>query len=168
MNDHALEAVLKRCSLHALLIVTSRALSRAGFGDVELLDRRQSKQKSRFGGHELLCETTVGGLPFRVIVKVVKESVRLRNVDELSGAVRRMNADLGIVVSPSNLTANAARHVKSYAPIRLEALTGRTFSELLSRYHIGVRSRGDVDYAFFDQLEEASQRLISFLNEHSL
>jgi len=167
MNDQELAGVLKRCSLHSLLIVTSQALSRAGFGDVQLLDRRQSKQKSRFGGHELLCEGTIGGMPFRVIVKVIQDSVRLRMLDELAGSVRRTNADMGLIVSPHGLTANAAKHLSSYTPMRLEAIAGRTFSELLSRYHIGVRSRGEVDYAFFGELESASLRLISFLkNNH--
>ena len=168
MNDHELEAALKQCSLHSLLILTSRALSHSGFGYVQLLDRRQSKQKSRFGGHELLCETTVGGLPVRVIVKVIQDSVRLRMLDELAGGIRRTNADLGLIVSPHNLTANASQALGSYAPMRIEAITGRTFAELLSRYHIGVRSRGDVDYAFFSELEDLGERLISFLKANSL
>lgn len=168
MRDQALEDALKRCSLHSLLILTSRALSRAGLGDVQLLDRRQSRQKSRYGGHELLCEMSVGMIPVRIIVKVIQDSVRLRMLDELAGSVRRTGADMGLIVSPHGLTANAERSLGSYAPMRLVALTGRTFSELLSRYHIGVRSRGGVDYAFFAGLEDASGRLISFLKHNDL
>lgn len=168
MKDDELQEALKGCSLHALLIVTSRALSRSGFGDVQLLDRRQGRQKSRYGGHELLCESTVGGLPYRAIVKVIKDSVRLRMIDELAGSVRRTNADLGLIVSPHHLTKNAEAHLGSYAPMRIEPITGRTLSELLSRYHIGVRSRGEVDYAFFAGLEDASVRFNEFLKHHRL
>ena len=119
MNDQALEEMLKRCSLHSLLMLTSKVLSRSGFGDVQLLDRRQSRQKSRFGGHELLCESSVGMFPTRVIVKVIQDSVRLRMLDELAGSVRRTNADMGLIVSPHHLTANASKHLASYAPMRI-------------------------------------------------
>ena len=168
MNDQELQATLKQCSLHSLLLVTSRAFARAGFGDVQILDRRQSKQKSRFGGHEIMCDLSVGFFPVRIIVKVLQDGVRLRHLDELAGTVRRTTADMGIVVSPHSLTAGAEAHLNGYQPMRIEVVTGSAFARLLSTYHVGVRSRGEVDYAYFSALEDASEKLISFLKTNDL
>lgn len=71
METDPLAGMLQRCSLHVLLMVVEQALARSGFGDVEILDRRRNKQKSRFGGHELSCRTRIGSLPATVLVKVV-------------------------------------------------------------------------------------------------
>jgi hypothetical protein len=168
MNEQELNEMLKHCSLNALLMLTSKALSRAGFGDVQVLDRRQSKQKTRYGGHELLCEVSLGTVPMRVIVKVINDGVRLRMLDELAGSVRRTNADLGLIVSPHELTQAAEKNLSSYQPMRLEALTGLSLAQLLSRYHIGTRSRGEVDYAFFGSLEAFSVQLSSFFKKEQL
>lgn len=168
MNPTLLERRLQECSLHALLILASRALTRAGFGDVQILDRRHSRQKSRHGGHELLCQTNLGTVPVRVVVKVIRDSVRVRMLDELAGTVQRMRADLGLIISPFALSSKAAQTISLYSSSRLEAMDGPAFSRLLSSYHIGVRKEGEPDWAFFHSLEEASEKLLEFLESSRL
>lgn len=163
MKGEPLVEMLKDCSLHTLLMLTSKALTRSGFGDVQILDRRQSKQRSRYGGHELVCRGNLGTLPMKVIVKVINDSVRVRMLDELAGAVVRNRADAGLIVTPHHLTTNAARQQGQYRPARVEVIDGPALAGLLSKFGIGQRGRGEVDYAFFGALHEMSGRILSFI-----
>lgn len=166
MNETPLVQALQRCSLHSLLMITSKALTRAGFGDVQILDRRKSGQKSRHGGHELQCETTLGLLPVTVIVKVIQDKVRVRMMDELAGAVDRTGSDLGVIVTPFGVTAKASRQRDCYRRSRIEVLDGPSLAELLLKHRIGVRARGEVDYEFFGSIEDVSERLLSFIERN--
>ena len=163
MNDKAMKEMLKGCSLHSLLMLTSKVLTRSGFGDVEILDRRQSKERSRYGGHELECTASFGFVPMRVIVKVVNDSVRVRMLDELAGTVARRNADLGMIVTPHHLTTKAKLHQGIYRRMRVHAVDGTDLAQLLQKCNIGTRGHADVDYAFFGALEDVSSRLLSFI-----
>lgn len=163
MNDKALEGALEQCSLHSLLMLTSKVLSRSGFGDVQILDRRQPRQKSRYGGHEIMCLGSVGSVPVKVVVKVIKDSVRLRMLDELAGTVIRTKADMGLIVSPFHLSATAKKHQDSYTSVRLETVDVSELARLLRLYGIGVRERGSVDFQFFAALEEAGVRILNFM-----
>lgn len=165
MNDQPMIQVLQNSSLHGLLLVTSKMLARSGFGDVQILDRRETRQKSRFGGHELLCESSLGSLPVKVIVKVINDSIRLRMLDELAGAVMRTKADLGLIVSPHHLTSSASRHQASYKAARVEAIDGAELVGRLTRLGIGVRKSGELDYQFFGGLEEVSRRVMCFIRK---
>ena len=163
MKGEPLVEMLKDCSLHTLLMLTSKALTRSGFGDVQLLDRRQSKQRSRYGGHELVCRGNLGTLPMKVIVKVINDSVRVRMLDELAGVVIRTRADAGIIVTPHHVTTNALRQQGTYSRARIEIIDGHALAGLLSKFGIGQRGRGEVDYAFFGALHEMSDRVLSFI-----
>lgn len=163
MSQAALKGMLQTCSLHPLIILTGKALTRAGFGDVQVMDRRSSKQKSRYGGHELLAETTVGSLPARIVVKVIPDVIRLRMLDELAGVVMRTKADLGVIVSPFHLSKRARESLVDYTNARIDVIDGAALASLLSRFKIGVRGSGEPDYAFFTALEEYSQRIIDFM-----
>lgn len=163
MNDAPLIEMLKDCSLHSLLLLPSKALSRAGFGEIQILDRRQSKQRSRYGGHELVCRGNLGSVPTKVIVKVINDSVRVRMLDELAGAVIRNRADLGLIVTPHHVTSNAARQQGEYRPARIEVIDGKALARMLSYVGIGQRSPGEVDYAFFGALHDMSKRVLTFI-----
>lgn len=163
MTNQPMIHVLKQSSLHSLLLLTAKMLSRSGFGEVQILDRRETRQKSRFGGHELLCETSLGSLPVKVIVKVINDSIRLRMLDELAGAVLRTKADLGIIVSPHHLTSSAKRYQASYKSARLSVIDGAALAERLGRLGIGIRAHGGPDYAFFIELEEMGRRVSDFM-----
>lgn len=165
MSSELLSA-LQRCSLHPLLIITSKVLTREGFGDVQILDRRESRQKSRFGGHEILCEGIHAGRPVKVVVKVIGDSIRTRMLDELCGTVDRMGADFGILVSPFTVRTSKRLLSRRYRRSRIEILDGQHFERLLLKHRIGVRG-GAVDYAFFGELELVTRRLRSFLGKEA-
>jgi hypothetical protein len=165
MRTDPLSGALQGCSLHALLMLTAKALTRAGFGDVEILDRRRPSEKSRFGGHELSCRTFLGSLPLHVVVKVVREDVHLRMLDELAGTVLRMRADVGLLVTPHRLSAKKAVIPPTYRPARVEVLDGPALARLVRSAGVGARGRADVDYGFFGELEHASNRLLEFIDK---
>jgi len=161
MPNQDLSLALQKCSLHPLLMIVSKALTRAGYGDVQFLDRRHSRQKSRLGGHELVCEVTLGTRSVRVAVKVISDAVRLRMVDEMWGTVHRTKSDMGLIVSPFHLTKGAREALPSYAP-EVQVLDGLALAELLTTYNIGLRE-GRVDWDYFLGLEEVSDRLLAFI-----
>lgn len=161
------KAALSAASLHPLLLIVARVLQRSGYGDVQFLDRRHPRQKSRFGGHELVCELLQGMRSHRVVVKVVRDDVRIRNLDELAGTIIRMNADSGLVVSPGRVTRKATRLIESYGPIHLGVIDGDNLAEWLRIHDIGVLPSGEVDYGYFGALEEMSSRLLPFIEEGS-
>jgi restriction endonuclease Mrr len=163
MNETPLEHTLKHASLHALLMVTSKALARSGYGDVVILDRRQPRQKSRYGGHELVCQSNLGTVPVKVIVKVINDDIRLRMLDELAGAVDRTQSEIGLIVSPHHLTAGAAAAQEKYRRARIEVIDGPMLAQVLMACNIGIRLSGEVDYAFFEGLEEFSDRMREFI-----
>ncbi len=159
MRPGELEGALRGLSLHALLMTVSKVLARAGFGDVQVLDRRQNRQRSRYLGHELLCEGRIGTIPVSVVVKVVRDEVRTRMLDELAGVVRRRSADVGLLVTPY-----ASRKGAEHPGSRVEVLDGPRLAALLRQHGVGVRPSGDPDYAFFAALEDVSGRLINFIS----
>ncbi len=164
MNTIQLQGALRSCSLHVLLMIVSKALSRSGYGDVRFLDRRHSRQKSRFGGHELVCETTLGTRPLKIVVKVVRDSARIRHLDELAGTVIRMGADSGLLITPFHVTKTARSLLDKYGPVRTSVIDGAALAEWLQRLGIGVRGEADVDWAYFGELEEVSDRVLAFLS----
>lgn len=163
MTNPALIHMLQRSSLHTLLLLTSKVLSRSGFGEVQILDRRETRQKSRFGGHELMCESSFGSLPLKVIVKVINDGVRVRMLDELAGAVMRTKADLGIIVSPRHVTATAKALQPHYQSARVNIIDGTELADRLHRLGIAVRPSGEPDYSFFGALEEVGERVAAFM-----
>lgn len=167
MNRDPLEGALQGCSLHALLMCVSKALARSGFGDVQILDRRSSRQKSRYGGHEILCESALGTYPLRVAVKVVRDTARTRMGDELAGTVLRTGADMGLLVTPFNVSPKLRQAQGSYKPARIETLDGGGLARLMRCSGVGVRPNGDVDYAFFAELEQVSRRLLDFIGREA-
>lgn len=158
-----LERTLPNLSLHSLLMVTAKALARAGFGDVEFMDRRSPKEKSREGGHELLCRSSLGGIETMVIVKVVRDSVRVRHLDELYGTVVRTGADTGLLVATKSFTSRAKGLVRVYGHPRLTVFDGPAFARFLARHGIGVRPSGEPDYAFLEALEQYSEGVRDFV-----
>ncbi|HEY3780311.1 MAG TPA: restriction endonuclease [Fimbriimonadaceae bacterium] len=162
MYEESIKQTLQDCSLNTLLSVTSKMLSRAGLGDVEILDRRKSRQKSRYGGCEILCHGYIGDFPFTVAVKVISDSIRLRMLSELAGTIDVLGADMGIIVSPHHLTLEAEKQQHRYHR-RVEVIDGDRLAKLLMKHKIGVRAWGEPDYAYFEKLEEISPRMLAFI-----
>ncbi len=163
MTNQAMLHMLQNSSLHTLLLLTAKVLSRTGFGEVQILDRRETRQKSRFGGHELMCESSFGSLPLKVIVKVINDGIRVRMLDELAGAVIRTKADLGIIVSPRHVTATARKLQPHYQAARVNVIDGAELVDQLQRLGIAVRPSGEPDYSFFGAMEEVGRRVNAFM-----
>ena len=163
MATDPLAGMLQRCSLHVLLMVTATTLSRSGFGDVEIQGRRKSRQKSRNGGHELLCRTTIGGQPVRVLVKVIQDKIRTRMVHEMAGCLIDFNGDIGLVISPFNSSALGAKKQVINPKLGVRVIEGSELVKLMRCSGIGVRPKGDVDYAFFGELEARSAEFLAYL-----
>lgn len=158
---------LQSASFHAFLIIIQQALACSGFDDVKILDRRVSRQKSRFGGHEIECRTTIGTESARVLVKVIQDSARIRMLDELCGAVGRRGAQLGLLITPFHVVEAATKLREKYADMQVRWWDGPTLVQVLQKYGIGTRPNGSVDYAYFGELENAAPRIVAFFNELS-
>jgi restriction endonuclease Mrr len=167
MPQTPLVSVLQNMSLHSLLMIVSKLLTRSGFGDVQILDRRTTRQKSRFGGHEIQCQTSIGSVPAKVVVKVIPDSVRLRMLDELAGTTMRTRADLGILVSTHELSNELSAKLPLYERARIMVVDGTKLANELKRLGIGIRSDRTIDYDFFFGLEEVSHRLLAFLRQEA-
>ncbi|MEA2552704.1 MAG: hypothetical protein QOJ65_880, partial [Fimbriimonadaceae bacterium] len=126
MNDPQLVAALQNCSFHAFLLILQQVLSPMGYGDVQILDRRRSSQKSRHGGHELVCRTIAAGRLVTVVVKVLHDDVRIGQLDELAGVILRMDSDAGLVVTPHRVskTAKAMLASNRYKPLQMNTIDG--------------------------------------------
>lgn len=167
MPADGLAGALRECSLHSLLMLTSKALIRSGWTEVELLDRRDARQKSRSGGHEMSCVALLGPTPVKMIVKVVRDDVRTRMLDELAGAVLRNSADLGLIVTPYQVSASVSGKQAAYRPARVESLDGDSLATLMRCSGIAVRPDGTPDYAFLAELEAVSGRLLAFIRKEA-
>ncbi|MBS1706730.1 MAG: hypothetical protein JST40_12735 [Armatimonadetes bacterium] len=166
MSSDMLKA-LQHSSLHALLMMLSKALSREGYGDIQILDRRQNKEKSRESGHELLCLSRFGGLTMRVVVKVVRQPLRRRMFDEFAGVILRTKASFGLLVSTHQANEKVMKWQEAYACLRLIPIDGNRLVQLLQKHQIGVRKSGTPDFAFLDALEGLAHRIQDFLTEEA-
>lgn len=166
-TDDPLAGALRGCSLHPLLMLVSKALTRAGWDEAEILDRRESGQRSRHGGHEIACLALLGPTPVRMVVKVARDrdGVKTRMLDELAGAVLRSSADLGLIVTPYQVSPSVAAKQASYGPARVVAMDGNALAELMRRSGVAVRPSGEPDYAFLSELETVSERLLEFIGK---
>ncbi len=166
-TDDPLVGALRGCSLHALLMLLSKALTRSGWSEAEIQGRRDAGQKSRNGGHEIACLALLGPTPVRMIVKVSRdpEGVKTRMLDELSGAVLRNSADLGLIVTPYKVSASVAEKQGSYGAARVVAIDGNGLARFMRCSGVAVRPNGESDYAFLSELETVSGRLLEFIGK---
>lgn len=163
-----LALALGNVSFHALQILISNVMSRAGWHETQILDRRETGRKSRFGGHEISCRSFIGPVAVKMVVKVLRDSGRTRMLDEMAGTVLRNGADLGLLVVPSKLSARIERAQGAYRPARIEVLDHEALASLMRCSGVGVRADGSPDYAFLTALEEQSSRLLAFIDEEGL
>lgn len=159
------ESALATLSLHPLLILVSRLLSRSGYGDVHLLGRREAKGRTPEIGHEIVCHALLGGMSATVVVKVIRDVARVRHLDELSGVALRRGADAALLVAPRGLSRSATAALGSYAPRRIDVLDAPEIAHLMKVHRVGVLSSGEVDHAFLQGLEESSQLLLGFIRD---
>ena len=164
MESSPLETALQQLSLHPLITLVSRTLTRSGYGEAQLQNRLKEKQKSRQGGCDLLFEATFGTREVRVAVKVVRDTIRIRMLDEMCGVVRRTKADMGFLVTPFSIGKRAKELLASYRP-EIQVIDGAALAGLMETYGIGTKGTGEVDYEFFQGLEHYSERTLDLMQE---
>jgi len=165
MHDASPELSFQSCSIYALLLICQTTLQRTGFGDVRIANRMAALAGESEEPHYLICHATVGTLPIKIVVAVVDRPVSADDVIHLNLAVVREFAEAGLVVTPHEITAEAAEELQIVRRPRIEVLANATFAEFLKRYRVGYKD-GQVDYEFLEELEELAPKVISFLNEH--
>ncbi len=161
MKVTPLVAELQGATLHPLIMVVTQALARAGYGDIRILDRRQAKQKSRYGGYDIECHTHVGRMPAKVIVKVVADdSIHKRMIDELCGVTLSSQATAGFIFATKHIATSAKAELQALSPIvRLVAFDGEQFAAFLAAQDIGLRPDGSVDQEFFRDLKQIAANI---------
>ena len=162
-NLQELQVKLQECSLYGLLLVTSAALTRAGYGDVQFQDRRESRQKTKHGGHELTCTLRVGEAMSRAVVKVINDGIRTRMCDEAMGTADRRRADFAMIVSPHNLSPKVAHQQGQYTKTPLQVFAGIDLAALVAKYKVGIRKDGSIDYAYYETLRSSAHELMPYL-----
>jgi len=161
MSTKPLERVLQDLSLNELIMLLEKLLPFEGFGDVEVLDRRKTKQKSRFGGFEMRCRTKVGNQAGIVLVKVVpKFPLNTRMVHELAGCGLEHDALLSLLVSPFNRSPSRAFAQALQPKLRVRIIDVPELIRLMNCSGLGIRPKGEVDYAFFANLKTASDLVL--------
>lgn len=156
MNEvkEAIVQRLRKCSFPAYLHIVHKTLIRAGFGDVQLLDRFETYQKSRYGGHEIECFVPCGSRSIKVVVKVIKDRIRIRMLDELVGVLNRCGGEMALIVSPFIMGDEVAIQSTRYNTVSLDVIDEVDLVRLMSKHTVGVRRNGELDYAYFEALEE--------------
>lgn len=144
---------LENHSLYAYTVMLEQAFSMGGFGYVEIMDRWLPSQKSRHGGYEMTISGNTGCAPRKVIVKIIRDTFRERNFSELDGAIKKANADFGILVSPYV----QSERFMNYAPSlheRIDVLAGFDLLDFFREFGIGVRPSGEPDHAYLTRLDD--------------
>ncbi|MBS1702861.1 MAG: restriction endonuclease [Armatimonadetes bacterium] len=152
---------LRDCELAPLLMLTQKLLTLSNYGEVLSLDRWVPRQKSRFGGCELLCTAWFGEHRATVLVKVVRDWAKVRMVSELAGTVERLGADSGILVATRPMGPKVRAEVARFARTRIEVFDAERLTDLMTRHRVGVRPDGSVDYAYWGQLHELGPKLVN-------
>lgn len=146
------QKVLEENPFDAFLTLTRKVLSRSGYGEIVELGRIQSWQKSKIGGCELLGMTTIGESPVKVIIKLIKDSVRTRMLDELSGVCNREQAGNGILVSTQALGPKLRCIPEKYINQSIRVFDINDLRRLFAKHHLLLTPEGAVDPAYLERL----------------
>ncbi len=147
---------LEHRSLYAYMVMLELAFSKAGFGYVEAMDRWMPQQRSRYGGYELILTGTTGAAKTKVIVKIVRDTFRERNFSELDGAIKKANADFGILVSPF-VQSDRFTNLSPSLHERIDVISGFELVDFFQQYGVGIRSSGEPDFAYLDRLDSMAE-----------
>lgn len=166
MLEERVQEMLQEVSFHVLLLCVSASLSREGYSDVQLLGRRTTKQKSYLGGCDLVAHQPLGVFHTRTLVKVIQDDVRLRMLDEMTGAMPRNKANFGVIVTPYGVTRQVRELNAEFPGHPIRIIDGKELSYLMVLHGIGVEDRegkGSIDYNYFQHLHEHSRKLLKMI-----
>lgn len=150
---------VRELPLEALELIVQQLLSASGFDDIRHQGRSTSGQKTRHGGFEFECRTTIGAVPARVVVKVLREDIRLRGADEMLGVRQRRGAHLGLIITTKSATQKLESLKARFQAGGVEWWDGNDIANAMVKYQIGARSNGEPDYAYLMGLEEGAFKI---------
>lgn len=160
-NDNLKGQLLERLrcvSFHAFETCVRELLLAMGYERVDILGRVHFSGRNRDGGADIEARGRAGASPVRALVRAKQYSlpVQAKYVDELRGAMVRLQAGHGIIVSTAGFSpvAAASARASSLAPVTL--IGGGELADLLVRHRVGVREglavTLKIDERFFDAL----------------
>jgi inner membrane protein len=141
--------------------VMKRLLYKSGYVTVQFIGRNHKRGRTPKGGLDLTARsiTDLSSVLTIVQIKQYQRVVSRRFVDELRGAMLRLGAEQGLLVTLSKFSkvAHAAAVESNVAPIKL--IEGREVLDLLFTYRIGVIEENDrwiIDTVYLDKLRGTS------------
>jgi len=148
---------LQRLEYTAFEQIMKRLLYKSGYVTVQFIGRTHKRGRTPKGGLDLTARsiTDLNSALTIVQIKQYKRVVSRRFVDELRGAMLRIGAEQGLLVTLSRFSkvAHAAATESNVAPIKL--IEGNELLNLLFTYRIGVyETNGEwkLDTNYFDSL----------------
>jgi len=139
--------------------VMKRLLYKSGYITVQFIGRNHKRGRTPKGGLDLTARsiTDLSSVLTIAQIKQYRRVVSRRFVDELRGAMLRLGAEQGLLVTLSKFSkvAHAAAIESSVAPIKL--IEGAEILDLLFAYRIGVCEENDkwrLDSVYLDRIQE--------------
>ena len=148
-------------SLPAFAALVQAVLERSGYERVMQVGRLSPRGRLLHGGCDLKAytRTDLETVTTAVQIKQYREPVGRRFLDELRGAMLRLRAEQGLLITTSTFSA-AVRSIaedSEVAPVRL--VDGAELIDYLVQYRIGLQERAgrwQLDAVFFKGLEPAA------------
>jgi len=161
LERHAVRAALLGClqemDYAAFEQIIKRLLYKSGYVTVQFVGRTSKRGRTPKGGLDLTARsiTDISSVLTIVQIKQYERVVSRRFVDELRGAMLRLGAEQGLLVTLSKFSkvAHAAALESNVAPIKL--VEGNEVLDLLFIYRIGVLEEADkwkLDTSYLDRL----------------
>jgi membrane-bound metal-dependent hydrolase YbcI (DUF457 family) len=154
---HALHQ-LHSLSFHAFAELVCDLLRRMGYTDVALLGRTTLRQRTRYGGRDIMASARTGVTGARVTIqlKLYERPVSRRFVDEMAGVMLRIGSTQGILITTSTFAKPAVQAAGRNRLTAVRLVDGPALVSLLARHQLGIkqtaRGRLFLDTRFFRQL----------------
>jgi inner membrane protein len=159
LTREALRHALETMEFAAFERIMKRLLYKSGYVSVSFVGRNYKRGRTPKGGLDLTARNNTE-LSSSLIIAQVKQYRRIvsrRFVDELRGAMLRLGAGQGLLLTLSKFSrvAHQAATETSVAPIKL--IEGEEILDLLFAYRIGVvenKGAWSLDETYLDKLQE--------------
>jgi len=160
------ERQLLRLSFPAFAALVREVLRRSGYERVALAGRLSPQGRILHGGCDLKAytRTDLETVVTAVQLKQYREPVGRRFLDELRGAMLRLQAEQGLLITTSTFSPAVRKIAREseVAPVRL--VDGPELTGLVIQHRIGIREtrgRWEVDRTYFKGLEQSASATLS-------
>lgn len=148
---------LQKLEYPSLLVLVMFLLRRLRYSKVEILGRRWLRGRTRIGGADIAAtvESPAASALMLVQVKRYSRDVSRRFVDELRGAMLRLNASQGLMITTGSFAAEAQRAAREFSGRPITLLDGPALARLMDSSGLGVTNVDGVpmvDVQFFSSL----------------